>query len=353
MRVLADIDLTTLRHNLMSVRTLAPHSKVMAMIKANAYGHGILECARVLDADYYGVATLEEAALLRTSGFTKRIVLMPGFQTEEELKVVLDLGLDSIVYAEHQLKLLERDIRRPEIPKGEPQDPASRLNVWLKIDTGMHRLGCSTEEASKFLVRLEKMKGVHIEAVMTHLACADVPNNPHTLKQIETFEQLTHAWPYPKSVCNSDGIKHYPEACYDIVRPGLMLYEGVMSFRSTVSAVLPIQGGEGVGYGQEWTAQRPSKIAAISIGYGDGYPQFPHNAEVEIHGHRCPIIGRVSMDFLSVDVTDLPQIEIGDEVLLWGKSLSAHEVAKGCHVSSYALLTGVMARVPRLINANF
>lgn len=342
MRVHADIDLFALQHNLAVVRSLAPRSKVMAMIKANAYGHGILECARALDADYYGVATLEEAVSLREYGFTKRIVLMPGFQTEEELKTVLDLQLDSIVYAEHQLKLLERDIR-----------PASRLNVWLKIDTGMHRLGCSTEEASKFLVRLEKMKGVHIEAVMTHLACADVPNNPHTLKQIETFEQLTHAWPYPKSVCNSDGIKHYPEAYYDIVRPGLMLYEGVMSFRSTVSAVLHIQAGEGVGYGQEWTAQRPSKIAAISIGYGDGYPQFPHNAEVEIHGHRCPIIGRVSMDFLSVDVTDFPAIEIGDHVLLWGKALSAHEVAKGCHVSSYALLTGVMARVPRLINANF
>ncbi len=338
MRVFADIDLTVLQHNMRKVRTLAPHSKVMAMIKANAYGHGILECACALDADYYGVATLEEAVLLRSSGFTKRIVLMPGFQTKEELKVVLDLQLDSIVYAEHQLKLLDS-----RFPGND-----NRVNIWLKIDTGMHRLGCSIADAPNFLARLEKMKGLHIEAVMTHLACADIPNHPHTLQQIKTFEQLTHAWPYPKSVTNSAGIVHYPEAHHDIVRPGLMLYNDVMTLQSKVAAVICIEAGEGIGYGQEWTARHPSKIAAISIGYGDGYPQYPQNAEVDIHGHRCPIIGRVSMDFLSVDVTDLPSIEIGESVLLWGKTLSAHDIAKACRVSTYALLTGIMARVPRL-----
>ncbi len=337
MRVLADIDLTVLQHNLASVRTLASRSKVMAMIKANAYGHGILECARALDAEYYGVATLEEAVLLRSNGFAKRIVLMPGFQTEEELKILLDLGLDSIVYAEHQLNLLDSRLCGND----------KSMSVWLKIDTGMHRLGCSVADAPKFLARLEKMKDLHIEAVMTHLACADIPNHPHTLQQIKSFEALTQTWPYPKSVTNSGGIVHYPEAHHDIVRPGLILYDGVMTLQSKIAAVLHIERGEGVGYGQEWIAQRPSKIAAVSIGYGDGYPQYPQAAEVELHGHRCPIIGRVSMDFLSVDVTDLPLVKIGDRVLLWGKTLSAHEVAKACRVSTYALLTGVMARVPR------
>lgn len=347
MRVCAHIDLGVLQDNLAGVRRLAPRSKVLAMIKANAYGHGILECARALDADYYGVATLEEAVSLRDHGFTKRIVLMPGFQTKEELKTVVDLLLDSVVYAEHQLALLEGMDSRPHGNDMRFRENDARLKLWLKIDTGMHRLGCSPEEAPKFLARLEKLKGVYIEAVMTHLACADVPSHPHTLQQIERFKQLTRSWPYPKSVVNSAGITHYPDAHYDIVRPGLMLYDRVMTLESKVAAVTRIEVGEGVGYGQEWTAARPSKIAAVSIGYGDGYPQHPRHAEVEVRGHRAPIVGRVSMDFLSVDVTDIPQVAIGDSILLWGKTLSAHEVAKACSVSTYALLTGVMARVPR------
>ena len=344
MRICAQINLLALQHNLQVVRTEAPRSQILAMVKANAYGHGLLECAAALDADYLGVATLDEALALRAQGIRRRIVLMGGVAEADSMLRVAEYQLDLVVYHELHLALLER--YQGEYP----------IKVWLKIDTGMHRLGCSMADAESFLQRLEKIKHIEIQAVMTHLAVADVPQHPHTLQQFERFTQLTQNWPYPKSIVNSAGILRYPDFHLDIVRPGLMLYGlspcadmteqeigliPVMSFQAKVLNILDVPVGNALGYGLDWTAQRPSKIAVISAGYGDGYPQHPRTgARIKIRQCLCPVVGRVSMDFLMVDITDCPRAVINDPAILWDQN---HLV-----ISPYASLTHVMARVPRI-----
>ena len=346
MRICAHIDLQALQHNLQQVRRLAPQSQVLAMVKANAYGHGLVDCARVLEVDYLGVATLDEALSLREQGIHKRIVLMGGISESMNMPLAAAHQLDLVVYNEVHLDLLEA-YAGPHVFK-----------VWLKIDTGMHRLGCQMSEAETFLRRLERMPQIEIQAVMTHLAVADQPQHPHTLLQLQRFADLTQTWPYLKSVVNSAGLLHYPAFHLDIVRPGLMLYGlspcadkteqeigliPVMRFEAKVLNVFEVAAGEGLGYGLDWVAARPSRIAVISAGYGDGYPQYPHaEARIKIRMHLCPIVGRVSMDFLMVDVTEAPGIQVNDPAILWD---ATHRV-----LSPYASLTRVMERVPRLNN---
>ncbi len=350
-RVTAYIDASALTENLKCVRQKVPKAKVMAMVKANAYGHGLILCAKALgDADYFGVASLEEGAALREAGIRQPIVLMGGIQNEHDLARLHDLALDTVIYNAYQIDLLKRC-------------PTShQTQIWLKIDTGMHRLGCALHEAEAFLRRLEALPHVAIRAVMSHLACADVEAHPHTLRQLETFETLTRHWPYPRSILNSSGILFYPEFQYDIVRPGLMLYGAspsaalsvreigltpVMELKTSIFGLISVKKGEGVGYGQVWTAHRDSLIATLSIGYGDGYPACPDSALVLIQNQRCPVVGRVSMDLLAVDVTELPPLKPGETVLLWGKDLLANEVARRAKLSVYHLLTAVMERVSR------
>jgi alanine racemase len=346
MRICAKIDVQALSENLQVVSRLAPRSRILAMVKANAYGHGLVECAAALEADYLGVATLDEALTLRAYGLNKRIVLMGGVASLSDLEQVVLHQLDCVVYHRLHLDLLKA------------HQALGSFRVWLKIDTGMHRLGCPSTEAAAFLQSLESMPHVQIEAVMTHLAVADELNHPHTLQQLHQFMQLTQDWPYAKSVVNSAGILHYPEFHLDIVRPGLMLYglspctdlteseigiEPVMSLEAQVLNVLEIPAGNALGYGLDWRAERPSRIAVLSAGYGDGYPQYPKpEARVSIHGCLCPIVGRVSMDFLMVDISDCEQsIAVNDLAILWGPQ---HRV-----LSPYASLTRVMARVPRVV----
>lgn len=351
-RVVADIHSAALCHNVMRIRALMPGAKMMAMLKANAYGHGLLTCAPYLKADYFGVATLDEARSLRKVGLAQPIVLMSGFHTKDELNEAHDLDLESVVYHPFQLDILSAYRGAGPIP------------VWFKVDTGMHRLGCPIFQAESFLRRLEKISCVAIQAVMSHLACADEANHPHTLQQLERFSEISHYWHYPKSILNSAGIFHYPDFSFDIVRPGLALYgasplkmhsalalglEAVMTLKSRLVLIQELQAGEGVGYGCDWVASRPSRIASISIGYGDGYPQRAFSAKVSIRNQLCPVVGRVSMDFLNVDITDAVGIDLLDEVILWGGPLPVAEVAQAIGVSVYPLLTGVMARVPRRI----
>ncbi len=352
MRVTAHIDLAALSHNLGVVKQHAPQTQVMAMIKANAYGHGLVLCAKALSgAAYFGIATLEEARQLRQAGINQAIVLMPGFQNSQDLKDLRELNLDTVVYDARQLDLLRQ--HRAE----------QKLRVWLKIDTGMHRLGCTVREASAFLRQLEALPQVEVVAVMSHLACADINNDPHTLRQLEVFEQLTASWSYPRSMLNSAGILHYPQSKYEIVRPGLMLFgaspvhsltakelglKAVMELSVKVFELLRVTKGEGVGYGQDWLAKRDSLIATLAIGYGDGYPQYAHDAMALIRGQPCPIVGRVSMDYLAIDVTDIAGAAVGDTVILWGADLPVNTVAHHARESVYRLLTGVMERVERI-----
>ncbi len=344
MRIAAHINLGALKQNLQQVKRLAPQSQVLAMVKANAYGHGLVECARALDADYLGVATLDEALTLRAQGIAKRIVLMGGIAEAANLPLLAAHQLDMVVYHDLHVELLSQ------------YSGAVSLKVWLKIDTGMHRLGCAVADAERLLRRLEQNRRLQIQAVMTHLAVADERDHPHTAQQFEQFAALTQGWSYPRSVVNSAGILRYPEAHLDIVRPGLMLYGlspcrdiseadaglvPVMRFEAKVLNVLDVPVGDAIGYGLDWVALQPSRIAVISAGYGDGYPQYPHHdARVSIHGGLCPIVGRVSMDFMMVDITACQRVAINDQVILWDQ---AHAV-----MSPYASLTRVMARVPRI-----
>lgn len=354
MRVTAEIDLHALAHNLNIVRKNAPGAKILAMVKANAYGHGLVLCANNLNADFLGIASILEARRLRDAGITKRIVFMPGIQHQDDVNALRELDLDTIIYDECQLKLLQQN------------KTSDKIRVWFKIDTGMHRLGCAYQEAEIFLKRLEAISHVDIVCVMSHLACADIPNNLHTQKQLESFAQLSQNWSYPRSILNSAGILNFPEYQYDIVRPGLMLYgasptpkltideiglQPVMELSASIFAINEIPSGESVGYCAAWTAKRPSRIAIISVGYGDGYPQIANQAMVLINGQLCPVVGRVSMDFTAVDITDLPSAAVGDRALLWGRKLPVNTVADAMQASVYWLLTGVMERVPRNISS--
>lgn len=351
MRVTAKIDLEALRHNARVVKQKAPKAQVMAMVKANAYGHGLLISAQALtEVDCFGVASIDEARILRENGIRQPIVLMSGFQAVADLTAALAFDLEFVLYAEYQLRLLEC-YRGPH-----------KIKVWFKIDTGMHRLGYPVDQAESYLRRLEALPHVEIQVVMSHLACADVKNDPHTLQQLEAFEKCTRNWSYPRSLLNSPGLLAYPDFQYDIVRPGLMLYgaspcadlsakdiglKAAMELSASILQLVPVKKGQGVGYGQAWMAMQDSLIATVSIGYGDGYPQYPAHALVLIQNQTCPVVGRVSMDSLAVDVTHLSHVEAGEKVLLWGKRLTVNEVATHANVSVYRLLTGVMERVRR------
>lgn len=351
MRIEALIDSEALIHNLNLVRRHAPQSKVLAMVKANAYGHGLTLCAETLDADYLGVATLEEAYALRSHGISKRIVLTPGLQDKEELQHIVDLQLDVIVHYPHQVEILKH------------YHGSYRIPVWFKFNTGMHRLGFAYEEALQYLGQLEQLKSVEIMALMSHLASADQKNNPHTLLQLERFNNLTQGLGYPRSILNSAGIIHYPEFTYEIVRPGMLLYGiapsididelslgfiPVMTLQASVLAKVKVLKGESVGYGSTWIANEDTEIAVIACGYGDGYPQIPRAGQVFFKEQLLPIIGRVSMDFLTIDLSNCQHpLEIGDRVECWGKNLPANIAADAIGIGVYPLLTGVMSRVPR------
>jgi alanine racemase len=351
MRIEALIDTAALEHNLKLIRTRVPKAKVLAMVKANAYGHGLLLRAETLTADFLGVATLEEAYNLRTHGISKRIVLTPGFQNKEELEHALELELDVIVHYPQQIELLKNYHAQSKIP------------VWFKFNTGMHRLGFAYEEALDYLGQLERLSSVEIVAVMSHLASADQKNNPHTLLQLERFDNLTRGLPHPKSILNSAGIINYTDHAYDIVRPGMLLHgvapsididanalglSPVMTLNASVLAKVKVAAGESVGYGSTWRAAKDSEIAVIACGYGDGYPQNPKAAQVYYKEQFLPVVGRVSMDFFTIDISNCQHpIEVGNTVELWGKNLPANIAAEAIGIDVYPLLTGLMARVPR------
>jgi alanine racemase len=357
MRVVADLDFSALQANLGVVRAVAPKSKVMAMIKANAYGHGLLPIGMHIGADYLGVTALSEARLLREAGVNTPIVLMSGVHTQTELDLLCELEIATVIYHEAQLLLLQR------------YHGHYRLPVWFKIDTGMHRLGAEPASAVKMLRQLEALSHVDLQVIMTHLACADDLHHSATLAQFEAFDTLTRHWSYPKSVANSAALFYYPDFHYDIVRPGLALYGAspcqdksvhdlklrpVMEIHAPVIAIKQLQKGEGVGYGFDWRAPDKSVIATVAMGYGDGYPQHCKHGYAWINSQKCPVVGRVSMDFLSLDVTHLTNISLLNEASFWGKESLVNDHAKALGMSVYALLTGIMERVPRRnINLSF
>ena len=350
----AVIDIQALRHNYQLAQSLAPESKTIPMVKANAYGHGAIKVSQALAdiAPAFGVACIEEALELRDAGIKQPILLLEGAFDAAELKLAATKGF-WVMVENHQQKeaIINADLALP-------------LTVWLGVDTGMHRLGFQPGDIAEVYKTLNSSRNINQPIVFTsHFACADDLNNKATLKQIDAFKACAPVTAL-QSLANSAAILAWPKAQREWQRPGYMLYgnspfavpqenadqlKPVMSFESAVISLRTIAAGESVGYTANWTAERDSTIATITVGYGDGYPRNATNGTpVLINGVRCPLVGRVSMDMITVDVTDLREVAIGDKALLWGPELPVNEVASHCDTIGYELLTRMPGRVPRV-----
>lgn len=344
------IHLPALAHNLALAKQIAPQSKVLAVIKANGYGHGITRVAQQLSgADAFGVASIEEAMLLRQKGFLHRILLLEGLFSSAELPVIVQNRLDLVIHSDYQLEwLLNSKID-------------TQLTVWIKVDTGMHRLGFDVQQLQSVVSRLENSENDFIIHVMSHFASADEhdqSSKDFTELQLNRFKQATQHYDYPMSFANSAGMINYPESQMHWIRPGIFLYgagefsnqeqQAVMQLESEVIAIKTVQQGEYVGYGNRWQAQRKSLIGVVAIGYGDGYPRHAKDGTpVLINGQKLPLVGRVSMDMITVDLTDANQpVVIGDKAILWGQALAVDEVARHSDTIGYELLCNVTQRVP-------
>jgi alanine racemase len=352
------IDTASLRHNLGTIRAYAPRAKVMAVIKANAYGHGLVSTALALaDADSFAVARLEEGMALRAAGIRAPVVLLEGVFSAEQLAEAANHGFELVVHDPLQLKLLEAH-------RG-----AERFIVWVKIDTGMNRLGFRPEGFPAALARLRALTVPALELrVMTHLARADEPAEAMTREQVAVFEKtladagLTGSHRLATSIGNSAGILGWPQAHGDWVRPGLALYgvspfagetaakhglRPVMTLDTTVLTVRDVKRGEAVGYAATWRATRDSSIAILAAGYGDGLSwHLATGTPVLVGGTRYPMVGRVSMDMIAVDVTGAAKVAAGNRAVIWGDGLPCEEVAAHAETIPYELLCGVSQRVP-------
>lgn len=344
------INLTALRHNLQIVRRAAPGCRIMAAVKANGYGHGLVRVAQALqDSDGFCVASIEEALDLRAAGITAPITLLEGFFHSDEIPLI----------EQHQLDLL---LHHPEqISQLEQASLSTPVRVWLKIDTGMHRLGVSAESVPSLWQRLESHPQLQPLGQMTHLACADDPEHPATRLQLQCFAQATEGLPGERAIANSAGILGWPESHSDWVRPGIMLYgispfvggrasehnlQPVMTLSSELIAINMAKPGDTIGYGGTWTCPEAMPVGVVAVGYGDGYPRHaPNGTPVLVNGRRVPLIGRVSMDMVCVDLRSQPEARIGDPVVLWGEGLPAEEVAEAAGTIAYELLCSVTQRV--------
>jgi alanine racemase len=348
----ATIDTGALRHNLDVIRRRAPRSRVMAVIKANAYGHGLVSVARALEsADAFAVARVDEGLALREAGIRNPVVLLEGVFDAEQLGAAATSQFQLVVHTREQIELLRA------APSGV------RFKVWLKLDSGMNRLGFKGAEFGAAHAALSILPAVAQPVnLFTHLASADLPELPTTHEQLTVFHQATLDLPGERSVENSAGLLGFPEAQGHWVRPGLLLYgvspfagsigldhglQPVMTLHSKVLAVKELRVGERVGYGGDWKAARSTRLAIAAAGYGDGYPRsLPSGAPVLVNGQRAPLAGRVSMDMIGIDVTDLGQApRAGDPVILWGSGLPVEEVALWAQTIPYELLCGISQRV--------
>lgn len=351
--LVATVDLTALRHNYLLAKQCAPQRLAFAVVKANAYGHGAREAVTALSeiADGFAVACLEEAEEVRLSAPNARILLLEGcFEPAEYLRAA-ELGLDITIQDHRQADwLLSAKLSRP-------------LNVWLKLDSGMHRLGFTPADLRGCHAQLKGHASISELNLISHFACADERDHELTELQLERYSELL-ALPFDNcSLANSAAVLTMPQAHMAWIRPGIMLYGAtpfadrsakelglrpVMTLTGALIAVRDVARGESVGYGAGWVAQRASRIGTVSCGYADGYPRStPSGTSVVIQGQRVPLAGRVSMDMLAVDLTDLPQAQLGDAVELWGAQMPIDELAQACGTIGYELLTKVTGRVPR------
>ncbi len=346
----AVINLSALRHNLSIARRHAPGSHIMAIIKANGYGHGSVAVAQALaQADAFGVACLDEAITLREAGISQPIVLLEGVVHADDLNLVRGYQLELVIHHPHQISLLE-------------QAKGKAIPIWLKLDTGMHRLGIKPTQVSEMLQCLNQLEAVAQPVrLMTHLANADDRQDDTTSQQVARFDAVTSEVNLQTSIANSAGILAWPATHRDWIRPGIMLYgvspfvdslaaehdlQSVMTLQSELIAVNQHQQDDPIGYGGSYRCPVDMPVGVVAIGYGDGYPRHaPTGTPVLVNGKRLPLIGRVSMDMLCVDLRECPSAGVGDPVVLWGAALPVEEIARRAGTIGYELLCQVTQRV--------
>lgn len=349
----AFIDLSALTHNLAIVRQYAPHSRIMAVIKADAYGHGLLHTANALKTvDGFALLELDAAICLRDAGYRQPILLLEGFFSIEELALFEQYQLSAVIHHSEQVAML-LDSKHHE------------LDLFLKINTGMNRLGLAPEQFSKTINKLKENQCANKITLMTHFACADDPSRqPSVMQQLQCFETAIEGHNHPRSLANSAAIIRYPKTHNDWVRPGIMLYgaspfsdqiasdlnlQPVMTLSSKIIAIHDLKIGDRVGYHGLFKADRPMRIGIVACGYADGYPrQAPTNTPVLVNNQRSRLLGRVSMDMLAVDLTEITDAELNSPVTLWGKEISVDEVAQRAGTISYELLCALAPRVEKI-----
>jgi len=345
----ATIHLDALRHNLAVAKHRAPNSKVMAVVKANAYGHGLLRAAKGLSqADGFAVLGLNEAISLREAGYLQTILLLEGIFDRTELVDAAKYDISIVVHCEQQIEMLEQ------------ASLATPIHVFLKMNTGMNRLGFIPEAYASSLTRLEKIKSVADITMMTHFATAD--EDAGIVAPLARFKEVTKGFDYPTSLANSAALLRYPASHSDWVRPGILMYgaspvsgqsahalglQPAMTFTSELIAVQVLQDGESVGYGQKFTAHKTTRVGVVACGYADGYPRHtPSGTVIAVDGQLTRTLGRVSMDMLFADITDIPDAAIGSQVELWGAQVPVDVIAEASGTVGYELLCAVAPRVP-------
>ena len=347
--ILATIHLDALRHNLQVVQQYAPQSMVMAVVKANAYGHGLLRAAAGLkQAHGFAVLGLDEAVALRNAGYQQTLLLLEGLFKPEELTIAAQNSISLVVHCEQQITMLEQAHGIPPVP------------VFLKMNTSMNRLGFKPGAYAAAVTRLQACTNVHGITMMTHFATAD--DEKGIAAPLAIFQQATQDYTFARSLANSAAILRYPPSHYDWVRPGILLYGAspitgtpasrfglmpAMQFTSEIIAVQDMQAGDSVGYGQRFTAAQPTRVGIVACGYADGYPRHaPSGTMIGVTGKSTKTLGRVSMDMLFVDLTDMPEAGIGSAVELWGSQVPVDTVAEAAGTVGYELLCALAPRVP-------
>lgn len=346
--ILSQLDLNAIAHNLHVVRRMT-RAKVMAVIKADAYGHGLLRVAEALaEAEGFALLDIQDAVSLREAGYKQAILLLEGCFDAQDMVLLAEHGLSTVIHSPWQLDLLDAYPRR------------AALDVWLKVNTGMNRLGFPPAQVAAAMERLRAHQAVREVTLMTHFAHADEPRGVGP--QFDVFNDLALAYRVARSAANSAALLRYPQTHADWVRPGIMLYGAspfagtsarelglrpAMTLRSRLIAIQELRAGDEVGYGALYRAEHNMRIGVVACGYADGYPRHaPNGTPILVEGQRTRTVGRVSMDMLYADLSGVMHARVGSAVVLWGEGLPVEQVAHAAGTISYELLCGLTKRVP-------
>jgi alanine racemase len=357
----ASLDLSALENNLQVARR-ATSARIMSAIKADGYGHGLMRAAEALaETDGYALLDLQDAVRLREAGFRQTILLLEGCFSAEELPVIAEYGLTCVIHSQWQIALLDAY-------PGPMKSGKGTLDVWLKVNSGMNRLGFSPPQVAQVMEKLSRHRAVREITLMTHFANADEPRG--IAEPLALFNEIASHYRVARSLANSAALLRYPEAHGDWVRPGIMLYgaspfapdmgeqfsaqelglQPVMTLNSRIIATRELRAGDEVGYGALFRADHAMRIGIVACGYADGYPRHATNGTpILVDGQRTQTLGRVSMDMLCVDLSSLPEADVGSPVVLWGAGMPIEEVARAAGTISYELMCALTTRVPVVI----